>query len=71
MLFWFSGVASAVRHGAVDEDGYSQAFPCGYRFSPLPGFGMDGDPFRGVHTWVRGRGSGLDLGVGVSGLFGR
>ena len=31
-----------------------------YTVSPFPGFGMDGDPSRGVHAGVQGRGAGLD-----------
>ena len=35
------------------------AFPCCYTVPLLPGFEMDGDPSRGVHASVWGRGTGL------------
>ena len=41
---------------------YWQAFPCCYTVSLLPGFETDGDPSRGVHASVWGRGAGLGSG---------
>ena len=61
-LLWFR----VARHGAADGIVYWQAFPCCHAVSLFSGFGMDGDPSRGMQAGVWVRGTGLDS-VGVRG----